>query len=134
MSDTKLIDSKVKFEYKNNQELSSDEEDQKHVSVDDDIKNATDLVFGDKNRLLNGFKQEEEDEDASETESKIKRKPVWQDSGKKLFFLNKYKFFYNFLFFILKMMTTLKRVLFLRLKKDLNICSKLMMDQNIKKF
>lgn len=35
------------------------------------------LVFGNKDRLLKSFKQE----DVNETELKIKRKPVWQDSG-----------------------------------------------------
>lgn len=74
-----LSDSKETLEYKNIQEFSSDEEDEKNVSIDDD-KNEMELVFGNKNRLLQCFKEEEDSE--TETETKIKRKPVWQDSGK----------------------------------------------------
>lgn len=125
MSETKFMDSKEVLEFKNIQEFSDDddEEDQKPLSMNDDMKNATDLVFGDKNRLLNCFKQEEDDENASETESKQKRKPVWQDSGKKKFILKKNKKINNIFCISFKMMTTLKQVLFLRLKKDQNICS-----------
>lgn len=80
MSETMLCDSKETLEYKNIQESSSEEEDEKNVSIDDD-RNEMELVFGNKNRLLQCFKQEEQ-ESETETESKIKRKPVWQDSGK----------------------------------------------------
>lgn len=56
---------------------SEEEEDERKVSLDKDVK-ILELVFGNKNRLLECLKQPEQES----TESEVKRKPVWQDSGK----------------------------------------------------